>query len=294
MIRPKSFGFNSETALNNAFQQETKSADINNLAVNEFDNMVSLLRESKIEVHVVDDTDFPVKPDAIFPNNWISFGHDGIVRVYSMFAENRRNEVRQDIIEEIGSLYKITRVINYADKAGQNVFLEGTGSIVFDHDNKLAFASESERTHYELLCEVCESMEYTPVFFPAFDKALKPIYHTNVIMTIGKNYCIICAEAIPKSYRESVMNEIRKTNKKVIEISLNQVYTFAGNALEVLNRSGSLITVLSRTAFDSLSSCQLANMESVTNLLPVSIPTIEKVGGGSVRCMMAEIFSERR
>jgi hypothetical protein len=294
MIRPKAFGFNSETGVNNAFQQESNAADVNTLAVKEFDDMVNLLRQNEIHVHVINDTDFPVKPDAIFPNNWISFGHDGTVCLYPMFATNRRNEVRNDILAEISSLYKVTRVVDYTEKVGQNVFLEGTGSIVFDHENKLAFASESERTNPELLSEVCVSMGYTPIFFPAFDKSGIAIYHTNVIMAIGKNYAIICAEAIPETHRERVLSEIRKANKRIVEISLNQVYAFAGNALEVLNKSGSLVTVLSHTAFDSLSSLQLKELESVTHLLPIAIPTIERVGGGSVRCMMAEIFLQRK
>jgi hypothetical protein len=290
MIRPVSFGFNSETGVNNVFQQNTLSKDVSRLAVKEFDDMVNLLRNNQIDVCVIDDTESPVKPDALFPNNWITFGEDGVVRLYPMFAKNRRDEVRGDIVEKIGLAYKINQIIDYTEYANQNTFLEGTGSIVFDHENKLAFASASERTNLELLQVVCESMGYRAIYFPAADKSGTPIYHTNVIMAIGKHYAVICAEAIPLSYRIKVLDEIRKTDKRIIEISLNQVYSFAGNALEVENHLGSLITVLSRTAYDSLSTAQLRELESVTNLLPIAIPTIEKVGGGSVRCMMAEIF----
>jgi hypothetical protein len=285
MIRPKFFGFNYQTAKTNIFQNFfDNETGVSKKAVREFDNFVELLRKYEIEVIVIDDQDFNITPDAVFPNNWFSTHHDGKVVVYPMLAENRRLEVRPDIFKILTDTYNysIADLKNFSRLENEKLFLEGTGSMVFDHINRIAYANISSRTHHTLIEPVCKFLKYEPLTFYAVSKTGSEIYHTNVMLTVAKNFAIICAE--------SITPELSLTGHEIILITYDQMEKFAGNMLQVKNKGGDLITVMSQTAFDCLEGQQLEIILKHSKVIPVSIPTIESVGGGSVRCMMAEIF----
>lgn len=292
MIRPAAFGFNPETAGSNAFQKqdaEVPSQILSN-ARQEFDRMVELLEAHDINVLVKEDTAVPEKPDAIFPNNWISFQPDGKIVLYPMHAVNRRLERRADIVEWIKERFKVSQVLDESSAEEQHRYLEGTGSLIFDHVNKIAYACRSPRTEEDLVKKVCNQIGYEPVVFDAVDDYGIPIYHTNVMMCVGTRFAIVCLDAI-KSEKDQdlVLDHFEKTSHKVIAISYSQMASFAGNMIEVEDRSGQPNVLLSQSAFDSLLPGQIDAITKFAELIPISIPTIERYGGGSVRCMVAGI-----
>jgi len=293
LIKPSGFGFNTETAESNAFQNKAEGElkDIQSKVNKEFDAFAQKLRDKGIHVLVFEDTELPRKPDAIFPNNWISFHPNGTIVLYPMAAPNRRHERRPDIIESLKNNFEVKKVIDLSHYENQNKFLEGTGSVVFDHDHKFAYASLSPRTHKDLFLEVCSLLDYKPVYFHSHDKKGKEIYHTNVMMCIGKSFVVVCLDSItdPED-QEKVIGSFALTGHKVIDITFDQMTKFAGNMLAVQKKNGQDILVMSQSAFDSLRNDQKKELEKLSELLPLSIPTIETIGGGSARCMMAEVF----
>lgn len=291
MIRPKQFGFNAETAESNSFQSILKVSDAQQQALLEFDNAVEQLKTSGINVVVVDDTADPIKPDAIFPNNWISMHADGNVRLYPMATPNRQTEVRFDIIETLEKTFQIKTVIDIRANASESQYLEGTGSIVFDHLNKIAYACRSIRTDQTLFYLVCKQLNYQPILFDAVDQNHHAIYHTNVMLAIGTKFAVICSQSLTdKNQRQQVVESLSKTGHHVIEITFEQMNLFAANLLEVQAQTGESKIILSQTAFNSFTETQKSVLSKYGQLLPIPINTIETIGGGSARCMMAEIF----
>lgn len=294
MVRPASFGFNSQTAGNNSFQsndKEESQKDIRLQAQVEFDAMVDILRSKGVNVIVIEDTASPEKPDAVFPNNWISFHKNGAVVTYPMFAPNRRIERREDIIDELAKTFQVDRRYTFEHYEEDNIFLEGTGSMLFDRDNNIAYACLSQRTDPQLLDKFCVLMGSRKVSFYSLDRKGDPIYHTNVMMALGEDFAVLCTESIRKQEElDHVLAVLKETGKEVIDISYDQVESFAGNMLQVKNDEGDTFLVMSQTAFNSLTEDQKEALSSKTNLLPICIDTIEYYGGGSVRCMMAEVF----
>ena len=297
MVRPKAFGFNQQTSATNAFQKniEADVQSVRDQALLEFDKMVDMLRSNDIEVIVVEDTALPEKPDAIFPNNWISFHLDGTLVLYPMLAENRRTERNNPVIAAIEKEYVISKTLDLTSFENQNKFLEGTGSVVFDYVNKIAYASRSSRTDEEVLQQLSEKLGFTTIVFDAVAEQGEVIYHTNVVMCIGTYFVIICLDAINNDEdQEKLLESFSHTNHKVIAISYEQMNLFAGNMMEVNAQSGEPIVLLSQKAFLSLLPGQLDALSKFAEPLPVNIPTIESYGGGSVRCMVAGIFNPKR
>ena len=292
MVRPKNFGFNSETASTNYFQKDGEGADIATQAVFEFDNVVKLLRSVGIEVLVADENDDVITPDAVFPNNWFACPGNHILILFPMMAENRRLEMREAIIDQLKLKLKHPEIIDLTGYESQNKFLEGTGSIVFDHLNKIAFACRSQRTHELPLTELCSKLNYRPVVFNAFDAGRQPVYHTNVVMSVGENFAVLCQESImDETGRNAVLNQLNASGREVINITFNQMQHFAGNMLQLKNKKGQRFIVCSSTAYNSLFEWQKERLMQNGNLLVAEIPVIEKAGGGSIRCMLAEIFN---
>ncbi len=291
MIRPVSFGFNEQTAESNAFQNKhaiTHAA--NEKAQLEFDAMVKTLRVIGVDVTVMDDTPEPHTPDSIFPNNWVSFHADGQVFLYPMQAENRRLERREDIINSLEDKFKVKHVIDLSRFELEHKFLEGTGSMVLDRENKIAYACLSPRTDREVLNLFCERIGCSSVVFDAIDEKGKPIYHTNVLMCIGTGFAVICLDSIADPYEKEVVTEsLKSTKKEIIDISFEQMNHFAGNMLEVKNRAGETLIVMSKSAHDALLEEQKNTLKKYGKLLYSDINTIESIGGGSARCMMAEV-----
>ncbi len=296
MIRPFRFYPNPETAADNAFQQAVAAGEmpaISAAAQREFDEAVTTLRDAGVTVHVVDDTATPEKPDAVFPNNWFSTHHDGRVALYPMYSAARRRERRLDVIEELRKHYQITEVIDYSAEETAGRALEGTGSLVLDHVNKLAYASLSERTHPQLLRRFCDDFGYEAVTFRSVDADGRPIYHTNVIMCVASEFAVIGLSMIAdEAERMGVQNLLESTGKEIIELSAPQIGEFAGNALELHNEREKLL-VLSTRAASALSSEQRSRIEEHARLVPLTLPTIE-LAGGSARCMMATIHLPAR
>jgi hypothetical protein len=296
MIRPANFGFNDQTATNNAFQSTDVIKDpeqLKKVAKQEFDQMVSLFRSKGIDVLVIEDTATPIKPDAVFPNNWISFHENGTLITYPMYAPNRRIERREDIIQTIESKFEIKNRYSFEfyEDEDQPLFLEGTGSMIFDRPNGIVYACLSERTDATLIDKFNVLMGTQSVVFRSLDRNGGEVYHTNVMMALGEDFVVICMDSIPNEKSKQVLIEtFEKTGKEIIEITMSQMESFAGNMLEVKGKDGQRYLCMSQTAFDSLTELQKSKLAKLTNLLPVSIPNIEKFGGGSVRCMMAEIF----
>jgi hypothetical protein len=290
MIRPSSFGFNTETYLSNQFQQLPEAVgDLQSLALEEFDRMVALLQSHDINVRVFDDTGTSA-PDAIFPNNWISFHEDGTVVLYPMMAVNRRKERRADIIQDLSKDFFAKEIIDFSGEEFRGQFLEGTGSLVFDHPNRIAYASRSPRTSEALVKTVASRLGYEPVLFSSADEGGRPVFHTNVVMGVGARFAVICLDAIgDESDHEKILDRFMNTGHKVIAISFAQMRAFAGNILEISNKDGEPIVLMSATAFHSLLPGQLDAIGRFAEILPVEIPNIEKYGGGSVRCMVAGI-----
>ena len=297
MVEPVNFNYNPQTAINNYFQNKVdeEAEKIQEQALDEFRTMVSTLRSKGINVLTIKDTPIPHTPDSIFPNNWISFHEDGTVVMYPMYAENRRNERREEdilsFLEEKG--FNIIDVLDYTSAEEDEIFLEGTGSIILDRENDIAYAAISQRTDEDLFIEFCEDLEYTPVLFSAnqtVNGQRLPIYHTNVMMCIADEYAIICLSTIDdKKERKHVVENLKDSGKEIIAITEEQMHQFAGNMLQV-GGLGQQYLVMSQTAFDSLTIEQKNAIEKYNPILSVKIDLIEKLGGGSARCMMAEVF----
>ena len=297
MVRPSAFGHNSETQGTNAFQSAAAlpAGDINAMAAAEFDAAVDKLRAAAVSVFVFNDTPKPAKPDAVFPNNWVSFQRDGSVILYPMQAKSRRAERRPEIIEALGREFRIDDVIDLTGYEKSDRFLEGTGSIVFDHVGRIAYACTSVRTDQYLLSAVSERLGYRPVIFHATDKTGQAIYHTNVMMCVAERFAVVCLESISNEReRWMVMNFLTGGRREIIDISLDQMYNFAGNMLALRSADGRNLLVLSQRAFESLKPDQVKAVENYCEMLPIEISTIETVGGGSARCMMAEIFLSKK
>ncbi len=293
LVRPTSFRFNPETAGSNSFQQ-TIDADeltLRNRVLAEFDSFAETLRSKGVDVNIIEDTPSPEKPDAIFPNNWVSFHPDGRVILYPLYAENRRHERRLNIIESLQKKFIIRDVIDFSGHEKQNRFLESTGSMIFDHVNKITYACLSPRTDKELFIQVCKVLKYTPVHFLAHDELGKEIYHTNVMMCIGEGFAVICLGSITDlSERNRALESLKNSGHLIVDVTHSQMNHFAGNMLALRSRDGSPLLAMSQSAFDSLTTAQLQTLGKFAQLVPLSIPTIETLGGGSARCMIAEIF----
>lgn len=290
MIRPVDFKFNAQTAGNNKFQQESSDENVQSLALKEFDGFVAMLRNNGVEVTVIDDTLTPETPDSIFPNNWVSFHDNGEVILYPMFSENRRAERRKEIIDRVHENFVITRIIDLSANEANNVFLEGTGSLVLDRVNRIAYACLSLRTDEKVLAEFCSKAGYKSVVFSALDDQGFPIYHTNVMMCIGSRFAVVCFDSIPDETEKNTLRQsLVDTNKEIIEISFLQMNQFAGNMLEVKSNTGDDLLVMSEQAYLSLDSNQLASLSKYCKLVHAPLYTIEKNGGGSARCMLAEV-----
>ncbi len=293
LVRPSNFIFNIETAANNAFQQniEEDKKSVGVKVLQEFENLKAQLIAKGIDVTVIDDTPSPIKPDAIFPNNWVSFHTDGTVILYPMFAENRRKERRLDIVETIKEKFIVKNIIDFSIYENENKFLEGTGSIVFDHLHKIAYACLSPRTNKEILIKLCKVIDYKPIYFTACDEAGQEIYHTNVMMCIAEKIVVICTESIiDENEKSKVVQSFENTEHEIIDISFAQMNCFLGNMLALKTNSEKKILVMSQSAYTCLSVNQKSIIEKYYELFPLAIPTIETIGGGSVRCMIAEIF----
>ncbi|MDB5133182.1 MAG: amidinotransferase [Mucilaginibacter sp.] len=292
MIRPVNFGYNEETADSNAFQRRGIDDKIaQDSALHEFNNMVNVLCKNGVDITVVDDTVEPYKPDSIFPNNWVSFHDDGTVFLYPMQAKNRRLERREDIIAKLEDRFTVKRIIDLSRFEAGDKFLEGTGSMVLDRGNKIAYACISPRTNREILNLFCEQTGYKAICFDAIDEHGKAIYHTNVLMCVGGKFAVICLDCIPNPHEKIVITEsLKLTRKEIVDISFEQMNQFAGNMLEIKNKAGENLIVLSKNAYRSLLHEQLAALEKYGKLIYADINTIETIGGGSARCMMAEVY----
>ena len=298
MIRPVQFRMNEQTAVNNFYQkivENTLPETVNTKAAEEFDTMVEKLKKAGINVIVVEDTKDFDTPDSIFPNNWISFHENGTIGLYPMFAENRRLERKDSILEAVEAEgFKIETVVDYTKAEADGYYLEGTGSILLDRENNKAYCALSARADEELFIEFCEDFEYTPVVFSAYqtvnDKR-ELIYHTNVMMCLGTTFAVVCLASIDdKKERKNLLKHLHEDGKKVIEISEDQVNNFAGNMLQLQGANDHSYLVMSQSAFDSLRPAQVQLLEAHATIISSSLDTIEACGGGSARCMMAEVF----
>ncbi|MBM3415021.1 MAG: amidinotransferase [Bacteroidetes bacterium] len=297
MVRPAAFGFNEETVANNYFQHnpDISKEEVQQKALSEFDAMVEKLRSNGMDVVVINDTAEPPKPSAIFPNNWLSTSPEGKLFVYPMYAPGRRLEKRDEVLKMLAKDFVVKDVQDWSEFEAEERFLEGTGSMVMDHGNRLIYAAISERTNLSVLEKFAAANGYQAIVFLAADKQSRPVYHTNVVMTLGENFCVLCEEAIEEEWELIAVRQLlESTHHTIIPITKEQMHQFAGNMLEVKNKKGENILVLSQNAFNSLRKEQREMLEAYARLLPVAVPTIEQVEGGSVRCMMAEVFLERR
>ena len=298
MIEPAAFGFNAETAQNNYFQVNSENAETQNRALQEFNNFVEKLRSKGINVITMKDTLEPHTPDSIFPNNWISMHQDGTVVLYPMCAVNRRWERRNDILEILKRNFSVKEIIDFSATENDGKFLEGTGSMIFDHENKLAYGSVSLRLDEQLFREFCEKFGFEPVVFHSYQTANNerlPIYHTNVMMCVADQFVVICLDCIDdETERKNVAETIKNSGKEIIEISENQMQQFAGNMLQVENSEGKKFLVMSQSAYQSLTLEQISNIEKYSEIIYSDLETIETNGGGSARCMLAEVFLEKK
>jgi len=291
MIRPTRFYPNPETAADNAFQRnaDRDSNALTLMARKEFGAVVKTLRTAGVNVHVFEDTAEPEKPDAVFPNNWISTHHDGRIALFPMYSALRRRERRKDIIEELRKHYRVTEVIDYSAFEDEGCCLEGTGSLVFDHLNKIAYVSLSNRTNPKVIQRFADDFRYEPVTFTSIGSNGRPIYHTNVMMCIGTAFAMVGLEMIPnKAERQLVRARLEKSGKEIVELSADQIANFAGNAIELHNKHGEKLLVLSGRADRALTEDQRKKLNRYARLVPLELPTIE-LGGGSARCIMATV-----
>ncbi len=294
MVRPANFGYNAETAVNNAFQNKNQSMSneaLSEIAIKEFDGFVNTLRAHGVHVHVMQDTASPIKPDAVFPNNWITFHEDGSIITYPMYAPLRRIERDMNFVEILKVRFDIKNKYHLDSFEDNNMYLEGTGSMIFDRENEIVYACLSERTDADVLGEFCDITGYKNIVFSAVDGHKKAIYHTNVMMALGETFVVICMDTIKDKEEKSMLLKIfEDTKKEVIKISLDQMMHFAGNMLQVRNDNGKTFLVMSHSAYQSLKPTQLKTIAKHTDIIYADITNIETIGGGSARCMMAEIF----
>ena len=299
MIEPVAFGFNEQTAANNYFQTDNRNKDTQKNALEEFHQFVEILRSKGIHVITVTDTPEPHTPDSIFPNNWVSFGSDGTVILYPMFAPNRRAERRMDILDFLkGKGFEMKKIIDLSHYENEGRFLEGTGSIIFDHDNRIAYGSVSQRLDESLFRRFCNEFQYESVAFHSYQNhglERVPIYHTNVMMSVADAFAIVCLDAIDDaSEREKVIYFLERTQKEIIDISETQLHHFAGNMLQLRNGLGERFLVMSQTAYQSLTQEQIERIEMYNQIIYADLHTIEQNGGGSARCMLAEVFLPKK
>ncbi len=293
MVRPAAFGFNTETAANNFFQNKTDltQEQLQQKAVQEFDVMVKGLRNEGIEVLVVEDTATPQKPDAIFPNNWFNTTGEGVLNIFPMFAQNRRGEKRDDILQQLANNFIIDQVYDWTEYEAEAKYLEGTGSVIIDNRNKFVYACISPRTHPAVVEKFAAANRYKAITFTAVDNEGREIYHTNVMMCIGEGFALFCPKAISDdTERIAVAQLLETTGHENIYITQEQMKHFAGNVLHLTNKKGELFIAMSETAFNALTQEQIEKLQQYGKLLPFNVSTIERVNGGSVRCMIAEIF----
>jgi hypothetical protein len=306
MVRPARFGFNPQTAASNVFQRNTlqentletsaagtgahpQADSVHDAALREFDALAEQLARAGVQVVVAHDTLRPVKPDAIFPNNWVSFHRDGTVVLYPMMAPNRRLERRDEVLAEIAAVgFRITRTVDLCHREQLGQYLEGTGSLVLDRPRRLAYANISPRTDLDALGEFAQLLDYDLVTFESVDAAGRPVYHTNVMLAIGSGFAVICAESIAEKHSRDAVHETLGAGREIVEISLAQMQAFAGNVLE-LAPTGSKVIAVSTTAWQCLDAQQRRSLEKHGNVLAAEIPVIEHCGGGGVRCMLAEV-----
>jgi len=301
MVRPARFAFNPQTAASNAFQspsdlQSGDSAAVQESALREFDGLAGKLVDAGVVVIAAEDTPSPVKPDAVFPNNWVSFHRDGTVVLYPMLAANRRWERREELIQQVTREggFRITQTVDLSYRENQGKFLEGTGSLVLDRAQRVAYAGLSPRTDLDVLGEFAQQLDYDLVTFDAFDPRGMPVYHTNVLMAVGTGFAVLCGEAISdRAHRSAVTEKLRATGHEVLEISIGQMIRFAGNILELMPASGAVIA-MSTSAWNSFDSAQRRLLERHGSVVAADIPVIEGLGGGGVRCMLAEIHLPTR
>ncbi len=291
MVRPAHFGFNEETAKNNYFQQKTEQEEVAEKALDEFDAFVNLLRSNDVDVIVIQDTEEPWTPDSIFPNNWFSSHISGELVLYPMFAENRRKERKPAVLDFLRRKVNHTKLIDLTSWEEKGEFLEGTGSMIFDRDKRIAYCCRSPRSSEKVLQEFCSQMNFDAVVFDSFDKNGNLIYHTNVMMEVGTQVAIVCLESIKnEKEREKVVSRLTATGKVIVEISLDQVEHFAGNMLELKSRNGKPLMIMSAAAREALTMHQETIISTYNKILSPELTTIETNGGGSARCMIAEIF----
>ncbi len=290
MIRPMHFMYNAETAVNNSFQTKGDSLNISQKAVQEFDELVSIMQSAGIDVTVVEDSAEPHTPDAIFPNNWISFHESGVYCLFPMFAPNRRKERKTEVLKLIQNKFNYRHLIDFTSYESENCFLEGTGSMVLDRDNHLAYACLSPRTDERVLEDFCRRMKYKPVVFFSTNEAAQAIYHTNVMMCVADQFVVICLDSISDaSERKRVSDTIHDSGKEIVEISHDQMNHFAGNMLQLENNHREKILVMSSAAWRVLSAEQKEKLLKYNRIIHASLENIESNGGGSARCMIAEI-----
>ena len=290
MVKPVRFGYNPQTAGNNAFSRPGRENSAQENALREFTSYVALLRANKIDVVIGEDTSTPHTPDSIFPNNWFSTHEDGTMVLYPMSTLNRRHERKEELLEVIRKNFEVRRLIDLTWWENDNLYLEGTGSMVLDRENKIVYAAKSQRTSEKVLEDFCKQMCYTPVYFEAYDRQGVAIYHTNVMMSVGTAYAIVCMESIRPEDRDRVRTSIMDSGKKILDISFEQLGHFAGNMLELHNSEGRPILVMSASARKSLTTEQNRELSAHYKLLSPQLDYIETHGGGSARCMLAELF----
>jgi hypothetical protein len=290
MIRPLHFIFNEETAVNNSFQSRSDAGNLAEKAVEEFDAFVQALRKERIDVTVIEDSPDPHTPDAIFPNNWISFHESGIYCLYPMFARNRRSERKPEVLKLIREKFNYNRLVDLTAYESRNLFLEGTGSMVLDRENRIAYACLSPRTDRLVLEEFCGKMNFQPIVFHAVNEDALPIYHTNVMMCVADRYVVICLDSIRDGVEKKLVEQtILKSGKEIIEITTSQMNRFAGNMLQLENDKNEKILVMSDAAWFSLTMDQKEKLLQYNRVIHASLQNIETNGGGSARCMIAEI-----
>ncbi len=291
MIEPAAFTFNKQTAVNNSFQSTSLINHSQQNALQEFNAFVQVLREHDIDITVVKDTEQPHTPDSVFPNNWISFHSNGTIILYPMFALNRRLERKEHVLNCIQEKFNVSKIENLTAAENENIFLEGTGSMVLDRTNKIAYACLSPRTDKNLFENWCNQLNYKPISFTATDANGNLIYHTNVMMCVAEQFVIICLESVTAiKEKEMLLQQFKQNNKEVIEISFNQMNHFAGNMLQVKNKKNKQFLVMSSQAYNSLTQLQIQTIQKYNSIIHSNIKTIETNGGGSARCMIAEIF----
>jgi hypothetical protein len=299
MVRPARFGCNPQTAGSNAFQAKPEllaGQDLQGVALREFHGLAEALDRAGVEVLVAPDSEQPAKPDAIFPNNWVSFHHDGTVALYPMLAPNRRWERRDEILQQVvrNGGFRVSRTVDLTHRESEDKYLEGTGSVVLDRIHRVAYACSSPRTDLDVLGEFAQQLDYELMTFDAVDAGGAAIYHTNVLMAIGTGFAVVCSESILNdAHRAAVLSKLGATGHTIVEITAAQMGQFAGNILELAAPKGRIIA-LSTTALGCLSAAQRRALESQATLIPAEIPTIERIGGGGVRCMLAEIHLPKR